>query len=193
LVSINLYRQKKSKLKLTTVLFLIAVLLLPVIALRITIETIKQNNLAEIRSRYQHSRKFIGDEDIKSIIKVIGNENIKTLNRTNSIKAETERIKGDLVYAGLSSDFINELGFQYSVYADTEKIFIDTITIERGKDFFLKYYDVSDEYPVEHRFAKSLKNAYKKSGVKIEEKSLKIDFMLVNILQEELTAKTSKY
>ena len=193
MVNINLYKKKKSKLKLTTMLVLIGVLLLPVLALRLTIESIKQSNLAEIRGKYQYARSFIGDDDIEAMINQIQNENNRVVIKTNSIRTETDRIKKDLVYAGLSSDFISELGAQYDRFKSTEKIFIEIMSIKRGEDFFLKYYNVNGSQMVGHKFSEGLKSAYKENGMSITEKKLTIDFMLVNILQEELTAKTAKY
>lgn len=193
MVNINLYKKKKPKLKLTTVLVLIAILLLPVLALRVTIETIKQSNLAEIRGKYQYARNFIGNDDIEAMISQIKNENTKVVGKTNIIKTETERIKKDLVYAGLSTDFINELGLQYDRFKANEKIFIEKMNISRGKDFFLKYYNVNGKNLGNHRFSEELKKAYKNNGLTLTENRVTIDFMLVNILQEELTAKTAKY
>jgi len=193
LVNINLYKQKKPKLKLLTVLFLIAVLLLPVLALRVTIETIKQSKLADIRGKYQYARSYIGEDDIEVMINRIKAENVKVVNKTAMIRTETERIKKDLIYAGLSSDFIGELGFQYDRYKVSEKIFIEAMTIKRGQDFFLKYYNVNGDHMTEYGFSESLKSAYKSNGISLTDKSVTIDFMLMNILQEELTAKTAKY
>jgi len=193
LVNINLYKKKKSKLKLTTVLVLIAVLLLPVLALRLTIESIKQNNLAEIRGKYQYARNFIGDDDIEAMTNRIKNENIRVVNKTNTIRTETDRIKKDLVYAGLSTDFIGELGVQYDRFRSTEKIFIEAMNIKRGEDFFLKYYNVSESKMVNHKFTEGLKAAYISNGLVLSDKKMTIDFLLVKILQEELTAQTAKY
>ena len=193
MVNINLYKQKKPKLKLTTVLVLIAILLLPVLALRLTIETIKQSNLSEIRGKYQYARSFIGTDDIEPMIQRTNSENISLVNRTNRIKNETERVKKDLIYAGLSSDFINELGIQYDRFKASEKIFIEAMKINRGKDFFLKYYNVNGKDYQNHQFSEALKKAYQTNGLSFSEKQVTIDFMLVNILQEEITAKTAKY
>jgi len=193
LVNINLYKKKKSKLKLTTVLVLIAVLLLPVLALRLTIESIKQSNLTEIRGKYQYARSYIGDDDIEAMNNRIKNENIRVVNKTASIRAETDRIKKDLVYAGLSTDFIDELGMQFERFRSTEKIFIEAMNINRGEDFFLKYYNVNETKMANHKFSEGLKAAYINNGLALSDKRVTIDFMLVNILQEELTAKTAKY
>lgn len=193
MVNINLYKKKKPKLKLTTVLVLIAALLLPVIALRLTIETIKQTNLAEIKGKYQYARTYVGDDDLEVMTSRIKSENTRVISKTNTIKAETERIKKDLVYAGLSSDFINELGIQYDRYKTNEKIFIEAMNITRGKDFFLKYYDVNGKVFGNYKFSEELKKAYKRNGLSLTANQVTIDFMLVNILQEEITAKTAKY
>jgi len=193
LVNINLYKKKKPKLKLTTVLVLIAALLLPVIALRLTIETIKQTNLAEIKGKYQYARTYIGDDDLEVMNNRIKNENTRLVSKTNTIKAETGRVKKDLIYAGLSSDFINELGVQFDHYKANEKIFIEAMNITRGKDFFLKYYDVNRKEFGNHKFSEELKKAYKTIGLTLTTNQVNIDFMLVNILQEEITAKTAKY
>jgi hypothetical protein len=175
------------------VLVLIAALLLPVIALRLTIETIKQTNLAEIKGKYQYARTYIGDDDLEVMTSRIKSENTRVISKTNTIKAETERIKKDLVYAGLSSDFINELGIQYDRYKTNEKIFIEAMNITRGKDFFLKYYDVNGKVFGNYKFSEELKKAYKRNGLSLTANQVTIDFMLVNILQEEITAKTANY
>ncbi|MEA1883479.1 MAG: hypothetical protein U9N62_03040 [Thermotogota bacterium] len=193
MVDINLYKKKKPKLKLTTVLVLIAILLLPVLALRLTIETIKQTNLAEIKGKYQYARTYIGDDDIEVITSRIKSENTKVVSQTNTIKAEIERIKKDLVYAGLTSDFINELGIQFDRYKANEKIFLEAMNITRGKDFFLKYYNVNSKNFDNHQFSEELKKAYETNGLSLTTNQVTIDFMLVNILQEEITAKTAKY
>jgi hypothetical protein len=67
------------------------------------------------------------------------------------------------------------------------------MNITRGKDFFLKYYDVNGKEFGNHKFSEELKKAYKTSGLTLTTNQVNIDFMLVNILQEEITAKTAKY
>ncbi|HPF16982.1 MAG TPA: hypothetical protein P5107_10635 [Thermotogota bacterium] len=193
MVNINLYKKKKSKLKLTTVLFLIAILLLPVLALRVTIETIKQSKLSDIRAEYQYARSYIGTEDIEPMINRIKAENVKTVNKTAMIRVETDRIKKDLIYAGRSTAFVGEMGIQYDRYKANEKIFIESMTVKRGQDFFVKYYNVTENHQIDYGFSEGLKKAYQSSGMLITDKKVTIDFMLVNILQEELTAKTAKY
>lgn len=193
MVNINLYKQKKPKLKLTTVLVLIIILLLPVLALRLTIETIKQSNLTELRGKYQYARSFIGEDKVETIIQRLRNENTTMVNKINRINVETNQIKKDLVYAGLSSDFINELGIQYDHFKSVEKIFIEAMKITRGEDFVIKYYDANGKNLGNHRFSEELKKAYQANGLSLTTNQLTIDFLQVNILQEEITAKTAKY
>jgi len=188
-----LYKQKKSKLKITTILVLIGVFLLPVLALRLTLETMKQNNLAEIKCKYQYARSYIGEGDISSMINRINSENNMIVTKTNHLRSETERIKKDIVYAGVSTDFIEELGIHYNQTKTTEKVFIESIKINRGQDFFLKYFNVNSKNMENHQFSQGLKQAYQSNGSKIDERRMIIDFMLVNILQEELTVKTATY
>lgn len=193
MVNINLYKKKKSKLKLTTILVLIGVFLLPVLALRLTLETIKQNNLAEIKGKYQYARSYIDEGDIKKMINRLQSENSMIVNKTNRLRSETERIKKDIVYAGVSTDFIDELGIHYNQTKATEKVFIESIKINRGQDFSLNYFNVNSKNMKDHQFSKGLKQAYQANGLRIDEKRMMIDFMLVNILQEELTIKTAGY
>ncbi len=193
MVNINLYRTKKAKLKLTTILVLTIILLLPVVAIRFTIETIKTLNISEIRSRYQYSSTYIGTGDIKSSIDELDTQDTLIRSRTVKVANETKRVESDIVYANLTSDFIGELGYQYERFTGTEKVFIDEMNIKRGTDFTVNYYDVSKNLLGIHNFSRELKNAYRESGISISEKNVKIDFMLVDILQEELTAKTSSY
>lgn len=193
MVNINLYKKKKPKLKLTTILVLIGVFLLPVLALRLTIENLKQTNLAEIRGKYQYARSFIGEDDITGMTNRIKSENITIVNKSNSIKTEMDSIKRDLIYAGLSTDFISELGVQYDRVKSSEKVFIESMKIIRGEDFFVKYYNVNGGQMANHKFSEGLKTAYKANGLTLTDKRMTIDFMLVNILQEELTAKTANY
>lgn len=193
MVNINLYRNKKEKFKLTTIIVFIAILLLPVIALRFTIETIKTLNVSEIMSRYQYSGRYIDTGNIAASINELDQQDAAIRSRTINIANETRRIEADIIYANLTSDFIREVGYQYNRFADTEKIFIDQMSIKRGSDFRINYYDVSQNLLGVHNFSRELKSAYNRYGLSIGEENVVIDFMFVDILQEQLTAKTSSF
>jgi hypothetical protein len=169
------------------------IFLLPILALRYTIETIKNTNISEIRSKYQYASQYIEAKSIIDSINELENQDSITRNKTLKIANETERVESDIIYANLTSDFIKELGIQYDRFEKTEKIFIDSMAINRETDFSVKYYNIVQNLLGIYNFSRELKTAYKKNGLSIEENNMKIDFMLIDILQEEITAKTASY
>ena len=193
MVNINLYRHKRPKFKITTILILTVILLVPVFAFRISVGNIKAKEAETIRGQSTYSSQLIDAEDLEASIDTLERENNNVLTKTGRLRKEKERIEKELVYANVSNTFIESLGEQYRRFRNVEKIFLDRMAINRGSDFTVRYYDIVENQIGTHNFTRELKNAYRQNGFSIEPDELTIDFLKVDILQTAITAKTSEY
>ena len=154
MVNINLYKNKKQKFKITTILFLIAILLLPVLGYRVTLMTLKNNEMQKIRATNPQSGIVLRAtpiSDYEGSIRLLNAKDEETKTQISILQSERRNLERSLVYAMITRKFFQAIDESYQKFSREERVFIDSILIERKSKGRQRPISVLQRRPEEYR------------------------------------------
>jgi len=197
LLNINLYKNKKQKLKITTILFLIVILLLPVMGYRVTLMTLKSNEMQKIRASNPQSGSVLFAtpvSDYEGSILLLNAKDEETKTLISILQTERRNLERSLVYAMITRKFFRAVDDSYHKFSREERVFIDSIQIERKSKIEIDFYDI----PLKAGSAQFLfyndvlRNIDQIIG-NTRNQSQQMGFMELTALKTKITVDTSKY
>jgi len=197
LLNINLYKNKKQKLKITTILFLIVILLLPVLGYRVTLMTLKNNEMQKIRATNPQSGIVLRAtpiSDYEGSIRLLNAKDEETKTQISILQSERRNLERSLVYAMITRKFFQAIDESYQKFSREERVFIDSILIERKSKIEIDFYDI----PLKAGSAQFLfyndvlRNIDQIIG-NTRNQSQQMGFMELSALKTKITVDTSKY
>lgn len=151
MVGVNLYKRKKVKLKITTFLLLCAILILPVAAFRITLNTMREMEISSIRAESPHASRFLTGaiQDLGSAAQQLNQESTLMNQRIRNLQAGSRELENNVLYQVKVQNALEQ--FLESIHAfPHSRIYINAISIARGRDLKLDFFEAAptdDQHP----------------------------------------------
>lgn len=145
MVNINLYKKKRQKFKITTVLFLIFIFLLPVIAFRVTLWTWKNTEISTFRQRFPIASSVVPDGSLGNLSKTaveIRQKETSLKDEIIKLQVQSKSIENDIVYSYLIGNYLESFSKSYYNIKDKDKVFLKRLNLLRNNKFEVEYYDI---------------------------------------------------
>lgn len=197
MINVNLYKKKKPKLKLTTTLFLILILLLPVAGFRITLSYLKNMEMQKIMAAHTHSAQIllpVSNMDYSVGINSLKGQDELITNQTLLLQNESRILENSFVYNMITREFFVAFSESYQKYKAEDRVFIDTLLIEKKNKIEIDLYDIPLQegvsfFPFHEEFMSRLEKTIAKPQNQVNQ----ISFINLSALKSKITLDTSKY
>lgn len=148
MVKVNLYRRKKQKLKFSTVLFLTLILLLPIVAFRISFESIIRTNLEDLKVVYgavlKENRLSLGS-DLGQAIEMVENRNNLLALNIRKLSSNIQIVEKDFSMKLESKNVLKSFDEFWQTYSQRNKLYLKNISFNTLKNSYsFAYYELSN-------------------------------------------------
>ena len=149
MVKVNLYRKKSQKLKLSTVLFLTLIFLLPVGAFRISFEEIIKENFEDLKTIYSvilKSNKLSLPNNLEQSIELVESRNKLLILNAKRLSSIVQSIERDLSIKIHSKSVLKTFDEFWESYTQKDKLYLKDIAFNTLKNTYsFAFYELSDK------------------------------------------------